>query len=85
MCLPVNHKLYYKATLQTPGLRGSFEHMLVSLGIIWFLFQYFQSIRADCRANSAVVPLVIPEVVFLFPLITCPYIQYLFTDRKSVV
>ena len=30
MCLAVNYKLYYKTTLQMPGLRGSFKDMLVS-------------------------------------------------------
>jgi len=28
--LPVNHKSYYKATVQMSGVRGSFEHTLVS-------------------------------------------------------
>lgn len=71
MSLPVNHKFITKPPFWI-------------LGTIWFLFQYFQSIRADCRANSAVVPLVIPEVVFLFPLITCPYIQYLFARQSWI-
>jgi hypothetical protein len=54
------------------------------LYFIGFLFQHFQSIGADRRANSAVMPLVILKVVFLFPLITCPHIQDLFTWQSWI-
>ncbi len=47
-----------------------------------FLFQNLPSVGADRRANAAVVPLVIPEIVFLFPVVAGPDIQDLF-PRQS--